>query len=120
MDDAIAGTRKRGRPPTGAVSIHLRIEPDQLAALDGWIKATDGKMSRPEAIRRLLETISAVPADDALPRDISEQVQLVEQGRRSAAHYARERGREDDARRIEAGRADTSPLVQTMMWFQLP
>ena len=37
MANAISGTRKRGRPATGAVSIHVRIEPDQLTALDAVI-----------------------------------------------------------------------------------
>jgi hypothetical protein len=56
MNDAIAGSRKRGRPATGASSIHLRIEPDQLAALDHWIQAQGDPMSRPEAIRAILAT----------------------------------------------------------------
>jgi len=55
MADAISGTRKRGRPSTGAVSIHLRIEPDQLASLDAWIKHQPDELSRPEAVRRLME-----------------------------------------------------------------
>ena len=55
MPDAISGTRKRGRPATGAVSIHLRLEPEQLAALDRWIAAQPDTPSRPEAVRRLLD-----------------------------------------------------------------
>jgi hypothetical protein len=56
MDDAILGTRKRGRPATGATSVHLRIEPEQLAALDAWIASQPVKaLSRPEAIRRLID-----------------------------------------------------------------
>jgi hypothetical protein len=46
--------RGRGRPPTGATAIGLRLPPDQLAALDTWIAGQKGKPGRPEAIRRLL------------------------------------------------------------------
>jgi hypothetical protein len=50
------GTRKsRGRPATGAESVHLRILPDQSAAIDAWINQQDADLTRPEAIRRLLE-----------------------------------------------------------------
>jgi len=55
MDNAIPGTRKRGRPSTGAVSIHLRLEPEQLQRLDGWIECQAEQLSRPEAIRKLLQ-----------------------------------------------------------------
>lgn len=36
--------------------VGVRLQPDQLAALDRWIEAQDDKPSRPEAIRRILET----------------------------------------------------------------
>ena len=57
MAKAISGTRKsRGRPSTGAESVHLRVLPDQSAAIDAWIKRQkEPDMSRPEAIRRLVE-----------------------------------------------------------------
>jgi len=37
------------------VSIHLRVEPDQLARLDKWLLAQPDKPSRPEAVRRLVD-----------------------------------------------------------------
>jgi hypothetical protein len=57
MPKAISRTRKtRGRPPTGAESIHLRVLPDQYAAIDAWIaKQKEPDLTRPEAIRRLVE-----------------------------------------------------------------
>ena len=57
MTKAIIGTRKsRGRPATGAESVHLRVLPDQSAAIDAWIKRqNEPDLSRPEAIRRLVE-----------------------------------------------------------------
>jgi hypothetical protein len=33
----------------------LSLPPDQLAALDAWITRQDEDISRPEAIRRLIE-----------------------------------------------------------------
>lgn len=53
----ITRTKKpRGRPPTGAESVHLRVLPDQFAAIDAWIiKQKEPDLSRPEAIRRLVE-----------------------------------------------------------------
>lgn len=32
----------------------VRFEPDDLAALDGWIAQQDSRPSRPQAIRRIL------------------------------------------------------------------
>jgi hypothetical protein len=51
------GTRKsRGRPSTGSESVHLRVLPDQSTAIDAWIKRQkELHLSRPEAIRRLME-----------------------------------------------------------------
>ena len=56
MSDAIADTRKRGRPPVGSVGVMVKLPPDQLAALDAWIaeRSPDAALSRPEAIRALL------------------------------------------------------------------
>jgi len=48
--------KKRGPAPTGkGESIHLRLQPDQLAALDSWIRHQPDELSRPEAVRRLME-----------------------------------------------------------------
>jgi hypothetical protein len=53
---SISRTRKRGRgrPSTGAISIHLRAEPPLVAALDKFIKEEKRDLTRPEAIRELL------------------------------------------------------------------
>lgn len=49
-------TKKRGPKPTGKGQlIGVRLQPDQLAALDAWIAQQDEpRPSRPEAIRKLL------------------------------------------------------------------
>lgn len=52
----IGKKRSRGRPPTDATPVMVRIVPDQLATLDAWIaRQPDPKPSRPEAIRRLAQ-----------------------------------------------------------------
>ena len=56
MSKSITGTRKkRGRPSTGAESVHLRVLPDQILAIDAWIAKQREPVTRPEAIRRLVE-----------------------------------------------------------------
>jgi hypothetical protein len=48
--------KKRGPPPTGkGTPIVVRIQPRQLSTLDTWIKQQDAPLSRPEAVRRLIE-----------------------------------------------------------------
>jgi len=57
MSKSISRTRNKiGRPPTGAESVHLRVLPDQWAAIDVWIKKqNEPDLTRPEAIRRLVD-----------------------------------------------------------------
>ena len=50
--------KRRGRPSTGGrrEGILVRLESDQFEALDDWIaKQREPTLSRPEAIRRLVE-----------------------------------------------------------------
>jgi len=50
--------KKRGRPSTGGrrEGILVRLESDRFDALDNWIaKQKEPDLSRPEAIRRLVE-----------------------------------------------------------------
>ena len=52
----ISRKKKRGPAPTGkGEPILVRLQPDQLSALDDWIAGHDSAPSRPEAIRRLVE-----------------------------------------------------------------
>jgi hypothetical protein len=59
MTKSITGIPKkqRGRPSTGGrrEGVMVRLEPSQFTALDKWIGKTDADLSRPEAIRRLVE-----------------------------------------------------------------
>ncbi len=53
--------KKRGPPATGkGEPILVRFQPAQLAALDAWMGRQDAQLSRPEAIRRLVEQALAV------------------------------------------------------------
>jgi len=48
--------KKMGRPATGVgTMIGVRLQPDQLTALDAWINHQPETLSRPEAVRRLME-----------------------------------------------------------------
>jgi hypothetical protein len=53
----LSDNRKKriGRPPVGAILIGVRVPPADVAVLDAWIKKNEPEMSRPEAIRRLVE-----------------------------------------------------------------
>ena len=53
-------TKKRGRPPTGmGILVGVRLHAPMLTALDRWRVQHDRPVSRPEAIRRLLEVVLA-------------------------------------------------------------
>lgn len=49
--------KRRGRPSTGGrgAGVMVRLQPDQLAALDAWIARQPGQVSRPEAIRAMVQ-----------------------------------------------------------------
>jgi hypothetical protein len=53
----LSDSRKKriGRPPVGAILIGVRVPPAGVAELDGWIQKHAPDLSRPEAIRRLVE-----------------------------------------------------------------
>jgi hypothetical protein len=49
------GKRKRGRPPTGATPILVRVQPEQLKAIEAWMSNDKGDLGHAEAIRRLVD-----------------------------------------------------------------
>ena len=52
----ITRKKKRGPPATGKGKlIGVRLQPDDLARLDAWIKEQDDNPTRPEAIRGLVD-----------------------------------------------------------------
>jgi hypothetical protein len=42
----------------------VRLQPDRLAAIDAWIAEQDAPMTRPEAIRAMLEAVLVIVAKD--------------------------------------------------------
>lgn len=53
--------KRRGPPPTGkGTLIGVRMQPDELSTLDEWIGDRYPELTRPEAIRRLVELGLAV------------------------------------------------------------
>jgi hypothetical protein len=57
---------RRGRPRTGVgLPVQIRLSADQIARLDAWIAdQLEQPLSRPEAIRRLLERVLPVRSRD--------------------------------------------------------
>ena len=56
MTQATGDNTKTRRPDQAGVLIGVRLQPEQLARLDAWISPHQGQcLSRPEAIRRLIE-----------------------------------------------------------------
>ncbi len=54
MAKSIRAYTKKNRPDAPGTMVGVRLQPDQLAALDAWIARQDPAPSRPEAIRTLL------------------------------------------------------------------
>jgi len=48
--------RKRGSKLKGSIDLHVQIPSELLVSLDAWIAQQLNPMSRPEAIRSILET----------------------------------------------------------------
>ena len=52
----LASRKRRGPAPTGkGTPVTVRLQPDQLAALDAWIAQQGPAPTRPEAIRLILQ-----------------------------------------------------------------
>jgi len=53
--DTVLTKKRKGPAPTGkGTLVGVRLQPDQLAALDAWIAKQPEPMTRPEAVRRVL------------------------------------------------------------------
>jgi hypothetical protein len=61
----VIAKKRRGPPPTGkGVPVVVRLQPPQLSALDAWIAKQDAPLTRPEAIRAMMETILHILSKD--------------------------------------------------------
>jgi hypothetical protein len=58
--------KKRGRPVTTGkgILIAVRLQPSQLADLDNWIANQTTPLTRPEAIRAMMETVLYILSKD--------------------------------------------------------
>ena len=68
MASSTATKKPRGRPATGiGTQVQIRLQPAALARLDEWREAQGDKPTRPEAIRRLVESglPGGLPAPDS-------------------------------------------------------
>ncbi|MGY4505250.1 hypothetical protein ACVWYH_009207 [Bradyrhizobium sp. GM24.11] len=62
----VIAKKRRGPAPTGkGTLIGVRLQPSHLKALDAWIAQQTTPLTRPEAIRAMMETILHVVAKDA-------------------------------------------------------
>jgi hypothetical protein len=61
----VIAKKRRGPAPTGkGVPVVVRLQPPQLSALDAWIGNQHAPMTRPEAIRAMMETILHILSKD--------------------------------------------------------
>jgi hypothetical protein len=61
----VIAKKRRGPAPTGkGVPVVVRLQPLQLSALDTWIAKQNAPLSRPEAIRAMMETILHILSKD--------------------------------------------------------
>jgi hypothetical protein len=57
--------KRRGPAPTGkGTPVQVRLQPGHLKALDAWIAQQNAPLTRPEAIRAMMETILRILAKD--------------------------------------------------------
>ena len=57
--------KRRGPPPTGkGTLIGVRLQPSHLKALDAWIAKQSASLTRPEAIRAMMETVLHILSKD--------------------------------------------------------
>lgn len=55
MSKATRDITKKKRPQQTGTPVMVRMQPDQLEAVDAWASAQDDAPSRPEAVRRLVD-----------------------------------------------------------------
>jgi hypothetical protein len=61
----VIAKKRRGPAPTGkGVPVVVRLQPPQLSALDDWIAKQSAPLTRPEAIRAMMETILHILSKD--------------------------------------------------------
>jgi hypothetical protein len=56
--------RGRGRPATDATPVLVRLQPAQLKAIDAWAAKQQPAVTRPEAIRGMIDAMLHILAKD--------------------------------------------------------
>ena len=57
--------KRRGPAPTGkGTLVGVRLQPDRLSAVDAWIARQTAPMTRPEAIRAMLDAVLVIVSND--------------------------------------------------------
>ena len=88
MAKSIKGIPKkgRGRPSTGGrgKGVMVRLQPDQLKALDSWIAIQDASLTRPEAMRAMLAIETKSLRGSTLPRKTERHAQDEKTGKRKS------------------------------------
>lgn len=88
---SVLSQKKRGPAPTGkGMLIGVRLQPSDLTSLDKWIQEHDPTLSRPEALRRLMQAGLASPARLSVDQRISKAEQKI--ARKIPAKASPERG----------------------------
>lgn len=63
MSTLNARKKTMGRPRVDSEEVSVRMPRDMLNALDEWRDSQDGRLSRPEAVRRLVSSALASELD---------------------------------------------------------
>ncbi len=79
----VLAKKRRGPAPTGkGLQVVVRLQPDQLAALDAWIAIQDASLTRPEAMRAMLAMVTKLLRGSTLPRKTERHPQNEKTGKR--------------------------------------
>lgn len=88
--DTVQPQKRRGPAPTGkGTPIQVRLQPNQLDAVDRWIAAQPSPVSRPEAIRAMLD-LAATPREavEKAIAQVSAEMAMAEPGEREVHERA--------------------------------
>jgi hypothetical protein len=65
VEETVQPKKRRGPAPTGkGLPVQVRLQPAQLEGLDAWIAKQSQPLTRPEAIRAMMETILHILSKD--------------------------------------------------------
>lgn len=83
MSTLNSAKKRKGRPTIDSEAVNVRMARPMLNAIDAWITGYDPSMTRPEAVRRMIEI--ALLQQPGLQAIIAEMEQGTPEQRESAA-----------------------------------